>query len=89
MFPDKAKMVRSANALLVTFAVAPVLWLVDSVSSDVWETGLRKRPDLHSDPLHWLSPGFSGEHRLYSLHSDEQEGDVQRAQVMIRSAGSS
>ena len=31
MFPNKAKMVRSANLLLLIFAVAPVLYLVIAV----------------------------------------------------------
>jgi len=44
LFPDKAKMVRSANAFLVTFAVAPVLWLVIAFLVTFGKPGFARDP---------------------------------------------
>jgi hypothetical protein len=50
MFPDKAKMVRSANALFVTLAVAPVLYLVTAVLVTFGRPGLGVDPSI----IPWL-----------------------------------
>jgi F0F1-type ATP synthase membrane subunit c/vacuolar-type H+-ATPase subunit K len=42
MFPDKAKMVRSANVFFVILAVAPVLYLAVAVQVTSGKTGLAR-----------------------------------------------
>jgi len=59
MFPDKAKMVRTANALLMTSAVAPGLYLVTAVLVTFGKPGLAR--DLNIIP--WLFLGLA----LFSL----------------------
>jgi F0F1-type ATP synthase membrane subunit c/vacuolar-type H+-ATPase subunit K len=59
MFPDKAKMVRTANALLVTLAVAPVLYLVTAVLVTFGRPGLGVDPSI----IPWLFLGLA----LFSL----------------------
>jgi hypothetical protein len=54
LFPDKAKMVRSANALFVTLAVAPVSYLVTAVLVTSGKTGLARNPNI----IPWLFLGL-------------------------------
>jgi len=46
MFPDKAKMVRNANALLLMLAVAPVLYLVIVALVTFGKRGLARDPGI-------------------------------------------
>jgi F0F1-type ATP synthase membrane subunit c/vacuolar-type H+-ATPase subunit K len=46
LFPDKAKMVRSANALLAVFAVAPVVYLLTEVLATFGRPGLARDPSV-------------------------------------------
>jgi hypothetical protein len=46
MFPDKAKMVRSANALFVIFAVAPELYLVLAALATFGKPGFVRDPNV-------------------------------------------
>ena len=46
MFPDKDKMVRSANLLFVTFTVAPVLYLVTAVLATFGKPGFARDPSI-------------------------------------------
>jgi F0F1-type ATP synthase membrane subunit c/vacuolar-type H+-ATPase subunit K len=46
LFPDKAKMVRSANALPVIFAIAPVLWLVTAFLVTYGKPGFLRDPSF-------------------------------------------
>jgi F0F1-type ATP synthase membrane subunit c/vacuolar-type H+-ATPase subunit K len=59
LFPDKAKMVRSANFLFVTLAVAPVLYLVTAVLLTFGGPGLGVDPSI----IPWLFLGLA----LFSL----------------------
>jgi F0F1-type ATP synthase membrane subunit c/vacuolar-type H+-ATPase subunit K len=59
LFPDKAKMVRSANALFVILAVAPVLYLMIAVQVTFGNMGLARDPNL----IPWLFLGLA----LFSL----------------------
>ena len=46
MFPDKAKMVRNANALLLVLAVAPVAYLVVAAPLTFGKGGLARDPSI-------------------------------------------
>jgi len=46
MFPNKDKMVRSANFLLVIFSVAPVLWLVVAFLVTFGKGGFARDPNI-------------------------------------------
>jgi len=46
MFPDKAKMVRNANALLLVLAVAPVAYLVTAAPLTFGKGGLARDPSI-------------------------------------------
>jgi len=46
MFPNKAKMVRSANFLLVTFALAPVVYLVEAFLATFGKPGFARDPNI-------------------------------------------
>ena len=54
MFPDKAKMVRSANALLLVLAVAPVVYLVMVALVKFGKGGLARDPNI----VPWLFFGL-------------------------------
>jgi len=55
MFPNKAKMVRVANALFVILAVAPVLYLMTAVPVTFGGSGLARDPNL----IAWLFLGLA------------------------------
>jgi hypothetical protein len=55
MFPNKAKMARSANALLVVFAVAPGLYLVIAVLATFGKPGFARDPNI----IPWLFLGLA------------------------------
>ena len=55
MFPNKAKMVRNANFLFVTLAVAPVLYLVTAVLATFGKPGLARDPNI----IPWLFLGLA------------------------------
>ena len=55
MFPDKAKMVRSANSLFVIFAVAPVVYLVTDVLATFGRPGFARDPNV----IPWLFLGLA------------------------------
>ncbi len=55
MFPNKGKMVRSANFLFVTLAVAPVLYLVTAVLATFGRPGLGVDPNI----IPWLFIGLA------------------------------
>src|SRR6266699_4112273 len=55
MLPVKAKMVRSANFLFVTLAVAPVLYLVTAVLATFGKPGLARDPNI----IPWLFLGLA------------------------------
>jgi hypothetical protein len=46
MFPNKAKMIRSANLLFVIFAVAPVLYLVTATLATFGKPGFARDPNI-------------------------------------------
>ena len=54
MFPNKAKMARSANFLFVVFAVAPVLWLVIAFLVTFGKPGFVRDPNV----IPWLFLGL-------------------------------
>jgi F0F1-type ATP synthase membrane subunit c/vacuolar-type H+-ATPase subunit K len=55
MFPDKAKMVRSANALFRIFAVAPGLYLVTAFLATSGKPGFARDPSI----IPWLFLGLA------------------------------
>jgi hypothetical protein len=59
MFPDKAKMVRSANTLFVIWFVAPVLYLVTAGLATFGKPGFARDPNI----IPWLFLGIA----LFSL----------------------
>jgi hypothetical protein len=59
MFPNKAKMVRSASSLFVIFAVAPGLYLVTAFLATFGKPGLARDPNI----IPWLFLGIA----LFSL----------------------
>jgi F0F1-type ATP synthase membrane subunit c/vacuolar-type H+-ATPase subunit K len=59
MFPNKAKMVRSANFLFVVFALAPVVYLVEAFLATFGKPGFVKNPNV----IPWLFLGLA----LFSL----------------------
>ncbi len=59
MFPNKAKMVRTANALLVMLAVAPGVYLVTAVLVTFGGPGFARDPNI----ILWLFVGIA----LFSL----------------------
>ena len=46
MFPDKAKMVRTANTLLLVFAVAPIVYLVTATTVTSGKGGLARDSNI-------------------------------------------
>jgi F0F1-type ATP synthase membrane subunit c/vacuolar-type H+-ATPase subunit K len=46
LFPDKAKMIRSANFLFVILAVAPVLYLVEAFLATFGKPGFARDPNV-------------------------------------------
>jgi len=54
MFPDKAKMVRNANALLLVLAVAPVVYMVIAALVTFGKGGLARDPSI----VPWLFYGL-------------------------------
>jgi F0F1-type ATP synthase membrane subunit c/vacuolar-type H+-ATPase subunit K len=55
MFPNKAKMIRSANLLFVIFAVAPVLYLVTAAPATFGKPGFARDPNI----IPWLFLGLA------------------------------
>jgi F0F1-type ATP synthase membrane subunit c/vacuolar-type H+-ATPase subunit K len=55
MFPNKAKMVRSANLFFVIFAVAPVLYLVTATPATFGKPGLARDPSI----IPWVFLGLA------------------------------
>lgn len=55
MFPDKAKMVRSANALFVTLAVATGVYLVIAILLTFGKPGFARDPNI----IPWLFLGLA------------------------------
>ena len=46
MFPDKAKLVRTANTLLLVFAIAPIVYLVTAALVRFGNGGLARDPNF-------------------------------------------